>query len=78
MSDYERLQTENNSDIDSNCESEISENTSLWNAFVLNQKLGRKLSHLNFRLDIIERLIERHGVVNEKKDDQEICPVSYD
>ncbi|GFV52450.1 piggyBac transposable element-derived protein 4 [Trichonephila clavipes] len=28
---------------------------------------GRKLSHLNFRLYIIDHLIERHGAVNEKK-----------
>ncbi|GFT06079.1 piggyBac transposable element-derived protein 4 [Trichonephila clavipes] len=42
--------------------------TPLWNAFVLYQKLGRKLSHLNFRLDIIDRRTERHDVVNEKKE----------
>ncbi|GFX42369.1 DDE Tnp4 domain-containing protein [Trichonephila clavipes] len=52
-------------------------NKSLGNAFVLYQKLGGKLSHLNFRLHIIDRLIESHEAVNEKKDDQEFCPVSY-
>ncbi|GBM28228.1 PiggyBac transposable element-derived protein 4 [Araneus ventricosus] len=47
---------------------------SLWNAFVLYQKHGGKYSHLNFRLDIIDRLIERHGTVNEKKGRPGILP----
>ncbi|GFW02990.1 hypothetical protein TNCV_156101 [Trichonephila clavipes] len=69
MSDYERLITENNPDIDLDSKSEIS----------VNGSGSEKLSHLNFRLDVIGRLIERHGTVNEEeKDDQEFCPVSYD
>lgn len=39
---------------------------SLWNAFVLYQKHGGKYSNLNFRLDLVDRLIERHGTVNER------------
>ncbi|GFY24327.1 piggyBac transposable element-derived protein 4 [Trichonephila clavipes] len=46
------------------------------NAFVLYQKQGGKLSHLNFRLGIIDRLIERHGVVNEKKGRPEPLPLT--
>lgn len=45
-----------------------------WNAFVLYQKHGGKYSHLNFRLDLIDRLIERHGIVNERIGRPEILP----
>ncbi|PRD25387.1 UNVERIFIED_CONTAM: hypothetical protein NCL1_41064 [Trichonephila clavipes] len=65
--------TENNSDIDSGSESKISvndstsnENAPLWNSFVLCHKLGRKLSHLNFRLDVIARFIERQRALSRR------------
>ncbi|GFV25138.1 piggyBac transposable element-derived protein 4 [Trichonephila clavipes] len=48
--------------------------TSLGNIFVLYQKLRGKLSYLNFWLDIIDRLIERHGAVNDRKKRPEISP----
>ncbi|GFX15035.1 ATP-dependent DNA helicase [Trichonephila clavipes] len=38
------------------------------------KKLGGKFSHLNFKLDIIDRLIERHGSVNERKRRPGILP----
>lgn len=42
--------------------------------FYFVQKLGGKYSHLNFRLDLVDRLIERHGTVNEKKGRPGILP----
>ncbi|XP_035232636.1 piggyBac transposable element-derived protein 4-like [Stegodyphus dumicola] len=39
----------------------------LWNAYVLYKKHGGKDTNLQFRLEIIDRLIERHAAVEERK-----------
>lgn len=47
---------------------------SVWNAFVLYQKNGGKYSHLNYRLDLVDRLIEKYGSVNKTKGRPGILP----
>lgn len=39
---------------------------SLWNAYVLYKRNGGKDSHLLFRLEIVDRLIERHAHVTDR------------
>ncbi|GFT18823.1 piggyBac transposable element-derived protein 4 [Trichonephila clavipes] len=39
----------------------------LWNSFVLYKKNSGKDSHLQFRMDIVDCLIERYGEVSGKK-----------